>query len=193
MSENKQESLELLSGLQREMTIRDVLRGMLVKKDENGKRYSLSKSCKEAGVTLATWNKWAEEGHALTPLREMANVINQLAYDAILPNYHKIIENLVEVAMGNRPKDTNLDEIKVSDMLKAITLLQKIVPIQSLDDLGTGGQSELGHIESFMPQQINVSVQNGDFIYEGNTRESFGNMPSARKEIEGESREIPIE
>jgi len=190
MSENAEQSTALLDGLQREITIRDVLRGMLIGKDDKGKRLSLTKACAQAGITVNTWNKWAEEGHALTPLREMANVVNQVAYDTILPQWHTIIQNLVNVAIGKRPRDTDIQEIKVSEMLKAIQLLQKIIPVQSLEELGTGGQSELSHIESFMPQQINIKLESGDFIYTGSTQEKFGNMPSVQREIEGDAVEI---
>ena len=79
-------------------------------------------------------------------------------------------------------------------MLRAIKMLQEIVPVQPVDQAGAGQISEAEHVESFVPKQIHVHYHEGNtFLYEGGGSERLGELPSLKRDIEGEAVEIEVE
>lgn len=180
-----------IEGLQRERIITDIIRLMLWEKDESGKNYSITKACSEAGIAYNTWKKWVEEGYVSSPLRAIAGSISQVAYDNVLPYYEQIIKNVVSLATGKKPKDSDISEVKASDMLAAFKMLQQIIPVYPIDQ-AQGEKSEMEHVDTYVPQQLHVHYHesNSDFLYKGGGEQRFGELPSVKNEIEGEVIEI---
>lgn len=162
-----------LSQLSREKTILDVFRLTLYEKDEAGKRYTITKACETVGIDASTWARWTQEGFVNGPLQKFAAEIHQSVYDQIIPNYGKIIGNLVRMAMGLAPEDNPEMRVSAADMRAAIQDILKIVPPKALDKLRSGVASELEHLESYQPGQVFINIQAGNFIYKGQSQFSL--------------------
>ena len=152
--------------LAREKAILEILQLMFNSRMESGKRYTIRAACREAGVDESTWNRWVQEGHVSSPLQKIGTQLRQSVYDAIIPNYAQIVENLVRMAMGRPPEDSPTMSISASDMRAAIKDIFTIIPPANLDKL-TGGSSETEHLDVFQPQQVFINIQAGDFVYQG--------------------------
>jgi hypothetical protein len=171
--------------LAREKTILDVLRLTLYEKDERGRRYSISAACKAVGIDPSTWGRWVQEGFINGPLQKFAGEIHQMVYDEIMPEYQKIIHNLVRMALGQPPEDAPTMRVSAADMRAAIQDVLRIVPARPLDKLSSGTLSELEHMESYQPGQVFINIQAGDFIYSGQSHFSLSPPDSEDEIIEG--------
>jgi len=171
--------------LSREKTILDVLRLTLYEKDERGRRYSIKAACETCGIDASTWSRWVQEGFVNGPLQKFAGEIHQMIYDEIMPEYQKIIHNLVRMALGMAPEDNPNMHITASDMRAAIQDVLKIVPPKALDKLSTMVASELEHLESYQPGQIFINIESGDFIYQGQSHFSLQGPKDDPDIIEG--------
>ena len=60
---------DLLIDLQREHTVMQVLSLLLFEKDEDGKKYTITRACEAAGISTSTWYNWVEEGIVSNPLQ----------------------------------------------------------------------------------------------------------------------------
>ena len=180
-----------LAQLQREKNILEMLRLLLWEKDD-GKQYSIARACEEVGIVPATWHRWVQEGMTDGPLQQLAGEISNIAYETIIPAYQDIINGLVKMALGQIPDGADFKHIKAADMLAAIKQLAQIIPVKPISEVSGSRQSELEHITSFQPKQINVTHYHGDFIYQGNPNDvKMGEMESiAPVSVEGEFDEV---
>jgi hypothetical protein len=184
MSEDRQ--LSVLD-VQRERTILEVLRLMIHQKDENGKNFTISAACLEAGTTYSTWKLWVSEGLVTGPLQQAAQELYQDTYGKIIPFYGRMVEGMIAMAMGQRPPESDITEIRPSDMIAAFREISKIIPTRPLDQVTGGQRSERDHLEEYQPKQL--FVVHGDFIYQGEAGTRFGGLPPG-DDLEGDYEEV---
>lgn len=161
---NNNDSTNSLVDLQRETTIYKILRLVLYKK-KDGKQYSITKATEEVGIDRKTWYNWVEEGYVRGPLQSITESMRQAAYDALIPHHIEILENIARMATGKPPAGTDM-AMKPKDVLAAIKLYLTMVPVAPLDQ-ETIGRTASDFLDEYQPQQVNIAVDNRQYLYQG--------------------------
>ncbi len=150
--------------LQRDTKIAQVISLVLYQKQDDGRAHTITSACKEVGVDRTTWHNWMKDGHMQEPLREVSSQMSQIVYTEILPNYQQIMKNMVSLALGKAPENSDINSVSASDMTAAFREIQKIIPIEPLDQ--QNGRSAGDHLDKYQPKQVFVQ-NNLHFVYQG--------------------------
>ncbi len=186
-----------LAQLQREKTIADIFRLILYEiNPENNRKYSVEAACRKVGIGSSTWYEWIKEGHVQGPVSRLNTELNQMAYSSFIPQMRLVFSNMLLIAQGRPPLDEMGKkvalEINGSHVLKAMDMITKFMSIQPLNAQGLGAMSEAEHLESYQPQQVHVTLEQGDFVYNGQSQARMGELPSIANEIEGDATSLDI-
>jgi len=131
---------------------------------EDGKVFSVSKACKEVGIPRSTWYAWQKHGTVAEIKARLTSDMQQAAQNRVLPYIGKILDNVVQIALGESPNGSN---VTASHMINAFRELKPLIgldqPMQS-----TQGKTAATFLQTFQPQQINIGPSAvKEFLYSG--------------------------
>lgn len=145
--------------------------------DEEKPKYTISEACDKVGISRSTYYRLRQKGMVEGPKQQIAHQVSTAVQEILLPIQRERYELIARIALGLPPRTHDEDGMpllpaspSIQDILKANQMIDKILPVQSIDREASGAESPLEHMKNYQPGTINIAVFGDnppDWLYNG--------------------------